>query len=186
MARFRRTFARRRVRRNWQWVRQTFNDTAVVTPPGFYQEDLLQTLRSELGLAVQFPDITIWRVRIKISAKITWVASPTAQFADGITVALFVDDPSFNLQSALLKPYSEKYMHYSTMYYSEAVMLGERGIAANNTDYLNTGWLESKARRRLGNLEDSLILQVCPTGSDISTLQGISVTQVTLLSLGRR
>jgi len=103
-----------------------------------------------------------------------------------MTIALFVDDPSFTLQSALLKPYSEKYMYYGTKYYSEAVMLGERGIAANNTDYLNSDWLDIKARRRLGNVDDSLVLQVIPTGSDVSSFQGISFTQSTLVSLGRR
>jgi len=186
MARFRRTFRRTRSRRNWQWVRSTTNDVTVVTPPNFYSEDLLQSLRTEFGISAQFPDITIWRIRIKISAKITWIAAPAAQYSAGMTIALFVDDPSFTLQSALLKPYSEKYMYYGTKYYSEAVMLGERGIAANNTDYLNSDWLDIKARRRLGNVDDSLVLQVIPTGSDVSSFQGISFTQSTLVSLGRR
>jgi len=176
----------RRPRKNWQWVRGTFNDVTVVTPPAFYTEDLLQSLRTEYGISAQFPDIVIWRIHIKISAKITWVASPAAQFAAGMIIAMFVDDANFTLQSAGLKPYSEKYMYYGETYYSEAVMLGERGIAANNTDYLNTGWLDVKSKRRLGNIDDTLILQVVPTGTDVSSFQGISVTHSTLVSLGRR
>lgn len=176
----------RRPRKNWQWVRGTFNDVTVVTPPNFYSEDLLQSLRTEYGISAQFPDIVIWRIRIKISAKFTWVAAPAAQMAAGFIVALFVDDPSFTLQSAGLKPYSEKYMYYGETYYSEALMQGSRYPAGNNVDFLNSGWLDVKARRRLGNIDDSLILQVCPTGSDIANFQGISVTHSTLVSLGKR
>ncbi len=176
----------RRQRKNWQWVRGTFNDVTVVTPPAFYTEDLLQSLRTEYGISAQFPDIVIWRIHIKISAKITWVAAPAAQMSAGFIIALFVDDPAFTLQSAGLKPYSEKFMFYGATYYSEAIMAGERGIAANNTDYLNSGWLDIKARRRLGNIDDSLILQVVPTGTDVSSFQGISVTHSTLVSLGKR
>lgn len=186
MTRYRRFSTRRRVRRNYQWVRGTFNDVTVVTPPSFYSEDLLQSLRTEFGISAQFPDITIWRIRIKISAKFTWVAAPNAQYATGMLIAMFVDDSSFTLQSALLHPYSEKYMYYGTRYYSDAVVQGERGESANNTDVLTTEWLDVKARRRLGNIDDTLILQVIPTGSDVLNMQGISVTHSTLVSLGRR
>lgn len=186
MARFRRTTFRRRVRKNWQWVRGTFNDVTVVAPPGFYQEDLLQSLRTEFGISAQFPDIVIWRIHIKISAKITWVAAPAAQYAAGMLIALCCDDSAFTLKSSLTSPYSEKWMFYGQTFYSEAVQAGERGIAANNTDYLNSGWLDIKTRRRLANIDDTLLLQVVPSGSDVSSFQGISVTHSTLISLGRR
>lgn len=174
-----------RRRRNWQFVRVTANDTTVVTPPAFYQEDLLLNFRQTLGISVQLPEITIWRLRIKISAKINWIAAPAAQYAAGFITAVFTDDISFTLQSAGTNPYSEKYMYYAARYYSDAVMMGERAIAANNTDYLTTDWIDVRAHRRLGNINDTLILQVVPTGSDVATMGGISWSAITLLKIGR-
>lgn len=184
---YRRGFrGRRRTRRNFQWVRSTFNDVTVVTPPAFYSEDLLQSLRTTMGISAQLPDITIWRIRIKISAKFTWIAAPAAQYAAGFITAIFVDDPNFTLLSAATAPYSEKYMFYGETYYTEALMQGSRYPAGNNVDFLSSGWLDIKAKRRLGNIADSCILQVCPVGSDVANFQGISVTHSTLLSLGKR
>lgn len=76
-------------------------------------------------------------------------------------------------------------MYYGATYYTEAVQAGERLPVAGNIDYI-TKEFDIKARRRLGNVEDSLIMQVGTTGSPVQTFQGMSWTQSVLLSLGRR
>lgn len=122
---------------------------------------------------------------MKISVSIKWAASIPNPETSGVIVGVFVDDASFTLQSVGLKPYSEKYMLYDAFYYAEAQMQGARIPVATNTDSY-TKVYDIKSRRRLGNIEDTLVLQVAPTGSAVATLQGLSWSTSTLLSLGRR
>lgn len=176
---------RRRVRRNWQWARATSNDTSIITLPGHYQEDLLASFKSEYGFSVNFPDITIWRIHLKISVSIKWAAAITNPEAAGVILGVFVDDPSFTIQGVETHPYMEKFMYYGATYYSEMLAMGEREPANNQVDQIVIT-RDIKARRRLGNVEDSLILQVGGTGATLVSLQGLSWSSSVLLSLGRR
>lgn len=107
--------------------------------------------------------------------------------AAGVIVGLFVDDPvSQTLSGVNAHPYMERYMYYRAHYYNEAVMSGERAAAANNVDYLVLPEIQTKTRRRLANIEDTLILQVGPTGSAIASLNGLSWSSNVLLSLGKK
>lgn len=185
---YRRRFGRgiRRVRRNWQWARTTSNDTAIITLPGHYQEDLLASFKSEYGFSINLPDITIWRVRLRISVAIKWAAAPVNFETGGFIIGVFVDDPNFTIQGVETHPYMEKFMMYGATYYSEAIMQGGREPAAGVIDYFTKEY-DIKARRRLGNIEDSLILQVGGTGAGaVVSLNGLSWTSSVLLSLGRR
>lgn len=186
MARFsRRTTFRRRVRRNWQWARMTSNDTAVIASPGHYTEDLLSTFKSEYGFSVNFPDITIWRVRLRISVNIRFVAAPVNFESIGFIMGMFVDDPAFTLLGVETKPYMEKYMYYGATFYEEFVEQGAPQVTASGSQFMNKEY-DIKARRRLGNIEDTLLMQVGTTGAGTASLGGLAWTSSTLLSLGRR
>lgn len=176
---------RRRVRRNWQWARMTSADTAVITTPGHYSEDLLSTFKSEFGFSVNFPDITIWRIRLRISVGVHWIASPVNFEQAGYILGVFVDDPNFTIQGVETHPYMEKFMFYGATYYTEAIMAGEALPVGGATNFLTKEY-DIKARRRLGNIEDSLIMQVGTTGSAVADLHGLSWSSSVLLSLGRR
>lgn len=166
-------------------MRNTSSDSSVVNSPGHYTEDLLVSFKNEYGFTINFPDITIWRVILRISLSIKWIAAPVNFEQAGFILGLFVDDPNFTLQGVESHPYAEKYMYYGATYYTEAIMAGERTIAANNTDVITKNF-DIKARRRLGNIEDSLLMQVGTTGSPVASFQGLSWTQSVLISLGRR
>lgn len=159
----------------------------IETSPNFYQEDLLSSFKSAYGFSINFPDITIWKVIIKISVAIKWAASVPNTEAAGVIVSLFVDDPvSQTLASAGTHPYMERYMYWRAHYYNEAVMMGERAAAANNVDYLVLPEIVTKTRRRFSNIEDTLLLQVAPFGSAIASLNGLSWSSDVLLSLGKK
>lgn len=181
----RRTGFRRRPKRNYQWARFTSADTAIKVAPAFYTEDLLTTLKSEYGFSVNFPDITIWRIHLRISVAIKWTNPVVNLEQNGVVVGVFVDDPAFTLQGVNTHPYMEKFMMYKMCYYSEAMMLGDRIPANGATDFFMKDF-DIKTRRRLGNIEDSLILQVGPSGSGVAELDGLSYSGSVLLSLGRR
>ncbi len=187
MARFaRRTGFRRRVRRNFQWARLTSNDVTVVVPPAFYQEDLLSSFKAAYGFSINFPDISIWRVRLRISVAIKWTAGVVNPETAGVIVGVFVDAPTVQtLASVGLQPYAEKYMYYHAHYYSEAIMGGGRVPAANIVDFY-TFPIDIKVKRRFANIDDTLVLQVAPTGAAVASLNGLSWTSSVLMSLGRR
>jgi hypothetical protein len=175
----------RRPSRHYQWVRVNANDTAMITSPGHYTEDLLLSFRSELGLGVQLPEITIWRIRIKISVAIKWIAAPVNFESAGVIVGIFVEDMANTLVGVETHPYAQSYMMYQTVYYQEAVMQGERQIAANNIDFLSKEF-DIKARRKLRNLDDTLLLQVGTTGAAVSLLDGLAWNASILTTVGRR
>lgn len=186
MARIRRGFIRRRVRRNWQWVRFTSNDvTTVVAGTSQYVEDLLSSYRLELGIGVNLPDITIWRIRLRISIHITFPAVITNPEAYGCTMALLVDNLGFTFPLISSHAYQEQFLWYETVYFSDMISQGSQGSPpANGTGYLFKSF-DVKARRRVRNLDDSLILLVSPTGG-LTNAFGMSYSGSVLLSMGRR
>ena len=174
----------RRARHNLQWARFTSNDTGTVTPPAAYVEDLLLTWKTEYGFSVNLPDIVIWRVRFRISISIKFPASIVNPEAYGAVVGLYTDTLGLTQLSVSAHPYFEKFMWYQTVYYSEAVMAGEAQPVANATGMIVKEF-DVKARRRLGNVEDTLILNVGPTGG-LASAQGLAFSGSVLMNLGRK
>lgn len=176
-----RTFRRRR--HNWQWARFTSNDTTVVPGGQTYTEDLLATFKNEFGFSVNFPDIVIWRIKLKISVHVTFPATIANPEAYGALVGVFVDDPGFTLKVVSTAPYMEKFMWYENMYYSEMVAGGAAVPVANGSGFI-VRQFDIKAHRRMGNVEDSLLLQVAPVGL-LTNLNGLSYNGSVLLKMGR-
>lgn len=174
----------RRPRRNWQWARFTSNDTGVVAPPNAYIEDLLTTWKAEYGFSVNLPDITIWRVRFRVSIRITYPAAIVNPESYGVVLGLYTDNIALTQLSVATKPYFEKYMWYETIYVGSAVMNGAPFPVANGTLLLHRDF-DVRARRRLANVEDTLILNVAATGGLLDA-NGLSFSGSVLMSLGRR
>src|SRR5258707_3289899 len=110
MPRFARRSFRRRPRQNWQWVRETANNSGSVVPPGNYTQDLLTSFRNVFGVSANWPDIVVWRIRIRVSVSITFPATIVNPEAFGMVVAVFVDDAAFSLKSPSVDFYYEKFM----------------------------------------------------------------------------
>lgn len=180
-----RTFVRRtRPKINWQWARETSNDVVIITPPSYYLEDLLASFKSAYGFNINFPDIVIWRIHLRISVTVRFPASIVNPEAYGVLVTVYPEDMNFIQENAVTHPYMERFMYYKTLYYSEAVLGGEAQPVANSNGTLFHEF-DIKAHRRLANLEDTLILQVAPTGG-LASLQGLSWSSSVLLKMGKR
>lgn len=121
---------------------------------------------------------------MRVSVTIRFAASITNSEAYGAIVAVYCDNMGFTLENVATHPFAERYMLYHTMYYNEAVMQGELPAAANANGYMVREF-DIKARRRLQNIEDTLILDIAGTGG-LASLQGVSWSASTLMSLGRR
>lgn len=123
---------------------------------------------------------------MKVSVSIKWIATAINNpEAAGVILGVFVDDPNFTIQGVETHPYMEKFMFYGATYYSEMLAMGEREPTSGNVDQIVIV-KDIKARRRLGNVEDSLIMQVGGTGASLVSLNGLSWSSSVLLSLGRR
>lgn len=179
------TRGRRRPRRNWQWARVTSNDVTQITAPGHYNEDLLSSFKAVYGFSANFPDITIWRVRIKISVGINFVAAPVNFETAGVVCGFFVEDMAFTLQGVETQPYMERFMWYETVYYQEMVAQGAPQLSANANQWIVKSF-DLKSRRRLSNVNDTLVMQVGTTGQPVNKMIGLSWNGSILLSLGRR
>lgn len=185
MATFRRrSFVRRRRPRHWLWVRSNQNSVAGVANASFAQNDLLNVYRTTAGIDINLPEFTIWRLRIRISVHVTVKPVVSYTSADGVLVAVFCDDFGDPGTNPVTSPYDERYMLWDTMYVSEALMTGVNG--GSLTDATNGILMEKqydiKAHRRLGNLKDSCLLQIAPTGSALA-ITDFSFTQSMLLLL---
>ena len=179
---FRRGFRRRR---KWQWVRQVGNNTTVITPPNDNTIDLLSDFKSQFGFTVNLPEITIWRVRLKVAIRVTFPATLSSQEADGVIVALFVNDNDIasSYPNPISAPYSQQFMLYDQLYSAEQAVMGGIVPVASGTGFMYREY-DVKARRRLMNIKHTLLLKVAPSGG-LANVQGVAFQQVTLLSIGR-
>lgn len=180
---FRRGFRRRR--RKWQWVRQTGNNTVSVAPPNVSFQDLLLDWKNQFGFTVNLPEITIWRVRFKISIRITYPAAIATAEADGVNVAVFVNDVDIvnSYPNPISAPYSQQFMMYDTLYSSEQAVMGGIVPVASGTGFMYREY-DIKARRRINNIKHSLIVGVAPSGG-LATLAGFAWQTSILLAIGR-
>lgn len=178
----RRTAFRRRRRHNWQWVRSSENYPTVITPATFGTHDLLLTWRTQFGITLNLPDIVVWRILIRISIRVTF---PTTGFdeAQGALVALFVDDVNQSPVSAVIQPYSYRYLMWDTAYASEQFYQGSTAAISAGENLVLYRNYDIKSHRRLQNMNDTLLLQVAPLNT--TQIEGIAFTQSTLLKIGR-
>ena len=182
-----RRFAVQRTRK-MTWVRQVFNSTVVSTPPSFYTFDLLGDWKTRMGITLNLPDITIWRVLLKISVKITWPAVLASEESSGFLYAVYVDDQSEALAASnpnpITDPYKDHFMRWEFVPTTE--MIAQNGVqpAANAVFYMFKN-VDVKSRRKLTEIEDSLFLDVAAEGNT-ANIAGLAVSSLVLMSIGRR
>ena len=176
MYRNRRTFVRRSRRRaKWMWVHSIENNAAASPQNDI---DLLATWRTNLGVTVNLPDITIWRIKLRISIKIT-IPTVAIDSADAVLATVFVEgtNQAATILNQSLFPYDQHYLLYDGIYAGEAAEAS--GIVTVGGDYIVVRNYEIKAHRKLQNLDDSLFLQLVQTGN--ASLVSYSFQQSTLV-----
>ena len=184
MARFRRTFTRgrRMSNRRWLWIRSQANSVTAIPAPSFQTVDLLANYRTLAGIDLNLPEFTIWRIRIKISVRLTPQATAATHIESnsGVTVAIFCDNMAGTYTNPVVAGFDERYLLWDTLYTSKVV---SQAIAFSNIasveDVLLYQEYDLKGRRRLGNIGESLLLQVAPLAE--GTIQNYSYQQSTLV-----
>lgn len=162
-------------RHKYQWIRSTENNAS--PSASLNTIDLLTNWRSQLGISINLPDITIWRVRIKISIIIGGLATVSSN--DGVLATMFVDGIHETVLSQILRPYDQKDMIYDMMYATETLKFSTDSGTPTNVML----WRENdiKARRRLRAIDDTLFLQLAASGN--ATITNYSFSQSTLISI---
>ena len=176
----RRSFTRRK--RRWQWIRSTENSVTVIPAAGFAQHDLLSTYRTTAGIDVNLPEFTIWRIRIKVSFRISAVAATQYEANDGVHIAVFVDDMNDTGQNPVVAPYDEKYMLWDAIYASESLQYSSNASPIGTTPVFLFREYDIKTHRRIENLKETLLFQVGSSGQ--ADIENHSWTQNTLVLLG--
>ena len=159
---FRKPYTRPAFRRGrkprYMWVREQANDLVTASPATI---DLLANYRAQFAIAVNLPEITVWRFHIKISilGKITLAGS--VKSSDGVFVACWVDDKTQAPLIASSASYSQKYLVWEEIYFTEGASQSSTGftVAAANEVALFREY-DVKTHRKLYNLNDSLFLQL--------------------------
>lgn len=164
-----------RPRHKYQWIRSTENNASPSTTLNTI--DLLTNWRSQLGISINLPDITIWRVRIKISIIIGGIGAVASN--DGVLATMFVDGIHETVLSQILRPYDQKDMIYDMMFATETLKYSTDNLSPVNACL----WREHdiKARRRLRAIDDTLYLQLASSGN--ATITNYSFSQSTLISI---
>lgn len=164
----------RRRRAKYMWVRSTEN---VVAPQPLSTIDLLGVWKQQMGITLNLPTLTIWRILLKISIRFDFTSIGAN---DGAMIALFVDDLEDVLTAnPVVSPYDEKYLMWDQLYATEQFFM------AGSTPTLNEPVLykqyDIRSHRKLPNLDDTLVLQIAATG--LITIKDFSFTQSTLVRL---
>lgn len=160
-------------RRNpWIWVRGVNNNAAAISPPNIQTYDVLSTFRTTAGITLNIPEFTIWRIKIRISVQ--FGLSPDSMTASsGVLNTLLVEQiPTTavpqTVPDPIVSPYNARWLMYDMFYVSEAIMNGLLlpTAAPAGTNVLSySRFYDIKARRRLGNLNDTLWVVLQPTGN---------------------
>jgi len=167
----RRFSGRRRSTRRWQWIRESRNSVAAIPEPTFQTVDLIDNFRSLVGIDLNFPEFTIWRIRIKIAVRITPVLTTnTVNSNSGVTVALFCDDMAATYTNPVVAKYNERFLLWDAMYVYKTI--GSSGgfvddTVAPSTDLALYQEYDLKGRRKLANIGDTLLFQIAPTAATI-------------------
>ena len=170
-----------RPRRKWLWVRESYNNVGPVHQPNTNYIDMLGTFKTQMGINLNLPDITIWRVIIKISVHL---GLAPAAYTDnsGITVATFVDDEkksdtaNWNMVTS---PFDEQYMMWDNIYVAQSQQYYEIPTALGG--YALYERYDMRTHRKLRNVNETLFTAVSETGN--ANLIGFSAFWSVLIKL---
>jgi hypothetical protein len=167
----RRFFASTRKRARWVWTRHC-EQLTIATPTNV---DLLNYYKTVAGITIILPEITIWRVHIKISIKVTLSAAVVA--ADGVLVSCFVDGQTQAQLNSFSDPLAQQHLLYHWLPVSHVP--AEGGGSTAGTYYLEHEF-DIKSHRRIAKPEDTLFLQLAGTGGS-TTVNDAFVTYAVLM-----
>lgn len=170
---FRRSFHAHRPKHKYQWIRSTENPAP---NPTLNSYDLLTNWRAQMGITINLPDITIWRIRLKISIIIGGLTAVASN--DGVLTTVFVDGIHETILSQILRPYDQKDMIYD-MGYATATVMNNFSLTPTNICYFKE--YDIRAKRRLRAIDDTLWLQLATSGN--ATITNYSFSQATLISI---
>jgi len=166
-----------RPRRRTVWADFDFVDLAPVNPTSGY--DLLLPFQTAAGITLNLPGITIGRVLIKISI----IYTPGAAAANnGVRFGMGIEDKSYTnaalgvVNSPLTQPYDQRWLWLEQMYQAEQE--NNSGVVTNPVLYRT---IDSKTRRKLMNMGDTLIASFASTGN--STMTSVALSGRVLLML---
>lgn len=187
---FRRRFARRsmRSRPHYAWARQAVNNVSPVQGPSINHEDLLSTYRSQSGgIIINLPEITVWRIHLKISIAIKYTSAAFSS-ADSVFVGLAVlphqQDVAGEI-SYFTNQFSYQYLVWDELYVSAGLENVQNVAVSTTNDQVLYKEYDIKARRRFRNLDDDLVLQIISTHNTSFNLVDYSYTSAVLLRSSR-
>jgi hypothetical protein len=182
--RYRRSFSRR-PRARYEWIRSNEGASTLAHQPTANVFDLMAVFNTKQGgWLLQLPDITVWRIHLKISIRFTFNSTAYDSNA-GAFVGLFVAPRAqINAQafSLVTNQYSYKPLIWDMLYTSETIKEGTFSPTINTTDqHVLYKEYDVKSHRRFQNMDDTLWLEITEIG-DMS-LQSLSFIQSTLYKL---
>lgn len=143
-----------RRRHKFQWEHVIANNA---TPNAALNSiDLLANFRTHAGITINFPEVVIWRVHLRVSVKVS--LSAAADSADGILVTSYVDSINQTMDNPVSSPRDQHWLAYSAMYMSEIEENG--GTLPPTGSHLLHRVLDIKSHRKLSGLDDTLWLQI--------------------------
>lgn len=151
----RRFYASTRKRARWVWTRHV-EQLTIATPTNV---DLLNYYKTVAGISIILPEITIWRIHLKVSIKITLSSAMVA--ADGALVSVFVDSQTQAQLNSFSDPLAQQHMLYHWLPASHVPAEGGGNTAGT---YFLEHEFDIKAHRKIAKPEDTLFLQIAGTG----------------------
>jgi hypothetical protein len=134
-----------------------------------------------MGITLNLPDITIWRVLIKISFR--FILTPNVITSnDGFLMAMYVDDSTTFPANPLLDPYGEQYLMWDQRMLGSVFSQGEVVVNTTNNWMLYKEW-DIRSHRKFKFLQDTLLMQLVSTGNAVPA--EIAVQSAILLRLPR-
>lgn len=176
----RRYYSRRLARRRgrFEWLRDTFNNAAPSATLNTI--DLMANYKTKLGVNVNLPEISIWRLRLKISITIG-ITGGHASSNDGVLCTVFVDGQDQTVLNQLTHSYDQRDMLYDFQYAYDTLKSADNNTTTTTVvlykDY------DIKTHRSLRSVDDTLFLQLAASGN--ATINDYSVSVVNLIKVGR-
>jgi len=171
---YRRSTRMSRPKRSYDWIRQVYQPTVNAT---LMNVDLFSGYRTAAGITINLPEITIWRIHLAISIKVTTAAVLAAN--DAVHLTVFTDSQAQTPLSQSSNPLDQRDMMWHTLYLTENLVTGS-GDGGAGTFYLYKE-LDIRAKRRFRATQDTCYLQLSATGqpqiTDVSVSQSILVVR---------
>lgn len=176
MRRFRTRSILPRRRHKWQWIRQSANNAS--PNASLNSIDLLQIFRSHAGITINLPEMTLWRIRLKIAITITVTTAATSN--DGVLVTSFVDSMNQAVVNQLTDPMDQHDLVYDFLAAYETLMQTNNNAVTKVILYKE---FDLKSHRRFNNIDDTLWLQLASSGTAVIT--DYSYSTAILTKIGR-